>query len=79
MNTEPRGTFEPGSPVWVWDTTWLPAVVLDRAQKGRLLLGLDHGVTFIVTTASVEARDPRASSKPEEIEQTWVGKIRCSR
>ncbi len=27
-------TFEPGSEVWVWDSIWLPAVVLDLGLIG---------------------------------------------
>jgi hypothetical protein len=42
----------------VWDSTWLPAVVVQHAPMGCALVRLDHGVTFNVTMADLLPRDP---------------------
>ncbi len=46
------------SMVWVWDSTWLPAVVVHHAPMNCLLVRLEHGVTFRVTMADLVPRDP---------------------
>ncbi len=46
------------SMVWVWDSTWLPAVVVHRASMNCLLVRLEHGVTFSVTIADLVSSDP---------------------
>ena len=51
-------TFRQDSMVWVWDSTWLPAVVVHRAPMSCLLVRLEHGVTFSVTMADLAPRDP---------------------
>ncbi len=51
-------TFRQDSMVWVWDSTWLPAVVVRHAPMGCVLVRLDHGVTFNVIRANVLPRDP---------------------
>ena len=45
--------FKPGSRVWVWDSTWLPAVVVRRAPIDQMLVRLEHGVTFSTTSANL--------------------------
>jgi hypothetical protein len=50
--------FEQGSLVWVWDSTWLPAVVVEADRMGSLLIKLEHGVTFSSTDTYLVARDP---------------------
>jgi hypothetical protein len=58
MNNGPKMSFEQGSKVWVWDSTWLPAIVVLRATMGRVLVRAEHGLTFTVTMANLLPRDP---------------------
>ena len=58
MSTRRNMSFRRDSMVWVWDSTWLPAVVVHRAPTGGALVRLDHGVTFKVTVADLVSRDP---------------------
>jgi hypothetical protein len=58
MITEPKMSFKQGSKVWVWDSMWLPAVVVQRAQIDRVLVRVEHGVTFTATMANLLPRDP---------------------
>ena len=60
MNNGPKMSFEQGSKVWVWDSTWLPAVVVHRAQMDRVLVRVEHGLSFTVTMVSLLPRDPAA-------------------
>ena len=64
MSTEPQMSFKQDSTVWVWDSTWFPAVVVHCARMGSLLVRLEHGVTFSATMADLVPRDPCGSSKP---------------
>jgi|HubBroStandDraft_2_1064218.scaffolds.fasta_scaffold865154_1 hypothetical protein len=57
MSTQPKMSFEQGSKVWVWDSMWLPAVVVLRAPTGRVLVRAEHGLTFTVTMANLLPRD----------------------
>jgi hypothetical protein len=47
--------------VWVWDSIWLPAVVVRPAQMGRVLVRFEHGVTFNAMVSHVRSRDPASS------------------
>jgi hypothetical protein len=58
MSTRPKMSFEQGSKVWVWDSMWLPAVVVHRASTGRILVRAEHGLTFTSTMANLLPRDP---------------------
>jgi hypothetical protein len=58
MTPGQKMTFRQNSMVWVWDSTWLPAVVVQHAPMGCGLVRLDHGVTFNVTMADLPPRDP---------------------
>ncbi len=58
MSTSPQLSFKQDSIVWVWDSTWLPAVVVHCTRMGCLLVRLEHGVTFSVTMADLVPRDP---------------------
>ena len=58
MGTQPKLSFKQGSKVWVWDSMWLPAVVVQRARMDRVLVRVDHGVTFTATMANLVPRDP---------------------
>ena len=60
MSTRRKMSFRQDSMVWVWDSTWLPAVVVHRAPMNCLLVRLEHGVTFRVrvTMADLAPRDP---------------------
>ena len=49
MRNQTKTSFKPGSKVWVWDSTWLPAVVIGRGPIDRILVRFEHGVTFPVT------------------------------
>jgi hypothetical protein len=57
MTPGQKMTFRQDSMVWVWDATWLPAVVVQHAPTGCALVRLD-GVTFNVTMADLLPRDP---------------------
>ncbi len=75
-------TFRQDSMVWVWDSTWLPAVVVRHAPTGCALVRLDHGVTFNVTMADLRLRDParRGGDVPSatRVTRTLVGRQRRS-
>jgi hypothetical protein len=58
MSTSAEMSFKQDSIVWVWDSTWLLAVVVHRAWRDCLLVRLEHGVTFSVTVADLVPRDP---------------------
>ena len=60
MSTQPKMSFEQGSKVWVWDSTWLPAVVVLRVPMGRVLVRAEHGLTFTATIVNLLPRDPAA-------------------
>jgi hypothetical protein len=51
-------SFEQGSKVWVWDSMWLPAVIVLRAPMGRVLVRAEHGLTFTATMVNLLPRDP---------------------
>ncbi len=71
MGTRRKMSFRQDSMVRVWDSTWLPAVVVHRTQMGRLLVRLEHGVTFSVTVADMVLRDPFAGAATSLLQ--WVG------
>ena len=55
----PRGDgYQLKFSVWVWDSIWLPAVVVRSAQMGRVLVRFEHGVTFNAMVSHVRSRDP---------------------
>jgi hypothetical protein len=58
MRTGKQMSFKQDSPVWVWDSTWLPAIVVQPTRIGWMLVRLDHGVTFSATILDLAARDP---------------------
>ena len=58
MGNRRKMSFRQDSMVWVWDSTWLPAMVVRRAAMDCLLVRLEHGVTFSVTMADTVPRDP---------------------
>ncbi|MGA9723500.1 MAG: hypothetical protein WBQ86_13665 [Candidatus Binatus sp.] len=58
MSTGPKMSLKQGSKVWVWDSMWLPAVVVHRAQMDHILVRVEHGVTFTATMANLLPRDP---------------------
>jgi len=60
MSTQPKMSFEQGSKVWVWDSMWLPAVVVHRTQMDRVLVRVEHGLTFTATMVNLLPRDPAA-------------------
>ena len=56
----------PGSTVWVWDSTWMPAVVVGRTQTGFVLVRFEHGVTCSVAMSDLQPRDltSRGNDRP---------------
>jgi hypothetical protein len=71
MNNGPEMSFKQGSKVWVWDSMWLPAVVVLRAPMGRVLVRAEHGLTFTVTMANLLPRDPAGQhARPPFLRQT---------
>ena len=57
MSTPPKMSFKQDSMVWVWDSMWLPAVVVDPAGMDRILVRVEHGVTFAAAVANLLPRD----------------------
>jgi hypothetical protein len=57
MSIQPKVSFNQGSKVWVWDSMWLPAVVVHRLQIDRAIVRVEHGVTFTATMANLLPRD----------------------
>jgi hypothetical protein len=53
--------YQPKFSVWVWDSIWLPAVVVRPVQMNRVLVRLEHGVTFNAMVSHVRSRDPASS------------------
>jgi hypothetical protein len=76
MGTRRKMSFRQDSTVGVWDSTWLPAVVVHRVQMGCLLVRLEHGVTFSVTVADMVLRDPLAEVATSLL--PWLGVARIS-
>jgi hypothetical protein len=62
MNTRSRMAAESGSTVWVWDSTWLPAVVVDYGVD-LVRVRLTHGVTFSVDVDKLVVRDSAGGGK----------------
>jgi hypothetical protein len=70
MSTQPKTSFKQGSKVWVWDSMWLPAVVVHRASMGRILVRAEHGLTFSSTMANLLPRDPACQpARPPSFQQ----------
>jgi hypothetical protein len=46
------------STMWVWDSSWLPALLVRLALTGFLLVKLKHGATCSVGVSDLEPRDP---------------------
>jgi len=65
MKTGADLTIERGANVWVWDSIWLPAVVV-HSEADCVLVKLQHGVTFPVAADNLDLRDPsrRGSDTP---------------
>jgi hypothetical protein len=74
MNALRSKHIVPPAAVWVWDGTWLPAVVTaalaDRGER-LLLVRFDHGLTAPARPADLAPRDPhlRGADKPRTCRQ----------
>ena len=66
MGAKPKMRVLPGSTVWVWDSTWMPAVVVGRTQTGFVLVRFEHGVTCSVAMSDLHPRDltSRGNDRP---------------
>ena len=70
MSTQAKTSFKQGSKVWVWDSMWLPAVVINRVPMGRILVRVEHGLTFTAATANLFPRDPSFKpARPPSLQQ----------
>jgi len=70
MSTQSKMSFKQGSTVWVWDSMWLPAVVVHRAPMGRILVRAEHGLTFSSSMANLLPREPAGqSARPPSFQQ----------
>ena len=70
MSTRPKMSFKQGSKVWVWDSMWLPAVIVHRPRMDRILVRVEHGVTFTATMANLLPRDPACQHpRPPSLQQ----------
>jgi hypothetical protein len=64
-------SFKQGSKVWVWDSMWLPAVVVQPDQMDRVLVRVEHGLTFTATMVNLLPRDPAdQQARPPFLRQT---------
>jgi hypothetical protein len=57
MDAKPKMRILQGSKVWVWDSTWMPAVVVRRTKAGFVLVRFEHGVTCSVAISDLQPRD----------------------
>jgi hypothetical protein len=64
MSTRTKMSFKQGSKVWVWDSMWLPAVVVQRAPMGSILVRAEHGLTFTASMVNLLPRDPACQQAP---------------
>jgi hypothetical protein len=71
MNTRSRVAAQSGSTVWVWDSTWLPAVVVDYGVD-LVRVRLAHGVTFSVDVNKLVVRDSAGGGK-DAPRECWRG------
>jgi hypothetical protein len=80
VGAKPEMSIPQGSTVWVWDSTWLPAVVVRPAQPGFVLVRFEHGVTCSVAMSDLQPRDitSRGSDRPvsgrefrDELRRGW--------
>ena len=70
MSSLAKTIFKQGTKVWVWDSMWLPAVVVHRAPMGRILVRAEHGLTFTSTRANLLPRDPACQpAQPPSLRQ----------
>ena len=70
MSIRPKMSFKQGSKVWVWDSMWLPAVIVHRPRMDRILVRVEHGVTFTATMANLLPRDPACQhARPPSLQQ----------
>jgi hypothetical protein len=69
MSTKAEVSFKQHSMVGVWDSTWLPAIVVYHASTGCVLVRLTHRVTFSVPVANLLPPVPacRGSDVPSAI------------
>jgi hypothetical protein len=66
MGAKPKMPIRQGSTVWVWDSTWIPAVVVRSTQTGFVLVRFEHGVTCSVGMSDLQPRDltSRGNDRP---------------
>jgi hypothetical protein len=67
MSAKPKMSMPQGCTVWVWDSTWIPAVVVvGRTQRGFVLVRFEHGVTCSVAMSDLQPRDltSRGNDRP---------------
>jgi hypothetical protein len=70
MSTRTKMSFKQGSKVWVWDSMWLPAIVVQRAPMGSILVRVEHGLTFTASTVNLVPRDPACQqTRPPSLRQ----------
>ena len=70
MSTRPKMSFKQGSKVWGWDSMWLPAVIVHRPRMDRILVRVEHGVTFTATMVNLLPRDPACQHpRPPSLQQ----------
>jgi hypothetical protein len=72
-------SFKSGSRVWVWDSTWLPAIVFHSAQTNCLLVRLAHGVTFSVPPADLRPRAPACRGNDIPPSSARIAQLYCSK
>jgi hypothetical protein len=57
MDAKAKMRILQGSTVWVWDSTWLPAVVVGPTRAGFVLVRFEHGVTCSVAMSGLQPHD----------------------
>jgi hypothetical protein len=66
MDAKAKMRILQGSTVWVWDSTWLPVVVVGPTRAGFVLVRFEHGVTCSEAMSGLQPRDlaSRDSDRP---------------
>ena len=67
MGAKPEMSILEGSTVWVWDSTWIPAIVVRRTQTGFVFVRFEHRVTCSVAMSDPEPRDSASRDRDKPV------------
>jgi hypothetical protein len=69
MKTSRADLVKSGDPVWVWDGSWLPAVVVEPERK-FVIIRFGHGCSAPALWPDVRRRDPGANGSDRPLLHT---------